>query len=90
MVVEGNFKIDWIDNEREPQNPSDPRYPHGIDLDMSKGAARTCTAKLAYPAPRCGVFYVECRKCGRDAIVTTAGRADDPRSIKLACDKVLQ
>jgi hypothetical protein len=25
-----DFKIDWIDREREPQNPADPRYPNRI------------------------------------------------------------
>jgi hypothetical protein len=82
-----DFKIDWIDREREPQNPPDPRYPHGIDLDMSKGATRTCSTRLPYPTPRCGLLYVECGECGANAIITTAGRADDPCSVKLACEK---
>jgi hypothetical protein len=85
-----DFKIDWIDRQREPQNPPDPHYPHGIDLDMSEDATRTCSVRLPYPTPRCGLFYVECRKCGRNVVITTAGRIDDPRSVKLACKTVLQ
>lgn len=82
----GNFMVDWIGREREPQNPADPRYPNGIDLDISKGAKRTCSSKLPYPTPHCGYLYVECRTCGTNALITTAGRADDPRSVKLACE----
>lgn len=75
----------WHDFGREPQNRPDPRYPNGVDLDTSKGAARTCTATLHYPARRCGMWVISCSTCGLTATCTTAGRSDDPRSIKLAC-----
>lgn len=77
--------VDWIDGGREPECPASPAYPNGIDLDLSAGAARVCQVELPYPAQRCGQFIVSCATCGLRVAVTTAGRADDPRSIKLAC-----
>lgn len=76
---------EWFDGKREPKCPPDPRYPEGIDLDLSQGARAACHTLLDYPAPRCGHFLVVCAACGQKVVVTTAGRPDDPRSIKLAC-----
>lgn len=80
-----SFKIEWKDSGQEPQEQPDPRYPFGIDLDVSAGAAKTCSSPLIYPAPRIGVFILECEECGLRVAVTTAGRRDDPRSVKVAC-----
>lgn len=79
-----SFKIEWIDRGREPQNPPNPAYPSGIDVDMSEGKPG-CITSLPYPARRCGVYIVECGKCGIRVGVTTAGRIDDPRSVKVPC-----
>jgi len=79
------LKVRWFDGEREPQQPPDPKYPKGIDLDLSNGAARTCQTPLPYPAKRIGVYVVTCDTCGLDSVITTAGRPDDPRSLKIAC-----
>lgn len=79
------MKITWHDSGREPQCASNPAYPDGIDLDGSHGAAASCTAALPYPARRCGLFFVLCETCGVSAAITTAGRPDDPRSVKMAC-----
>jgi len=75
----------WIDRGFAASNPANPRYPSGIDLDVSKGAPRTCKVALPYPAQRCGMFLVKCETCGQNAVVTTAGRTDDPRSVTVAC-----
>jgi hypothetical protein len=79
------FTIDWIDHGREPQNPPDPEYPDGIDLDCANGVAPTCFVVLPYPAKRCGHYLVGCQTCGLLVSCTTAGRVDDPRSITMAC-----
>lgn len=79
------FKIDWIDRGREPQCAPDPAYPKGKDIPSIKEPS--CFTALPYPAPRCGLFYVECKVCGTNALITTAGRPDDPRSVRLPCDK---
>lgn len=81
------FDIAWLDRGREPQCAPDPAYPTGKDLDGSDGAEATCTATLPYPAPRCGVYIVECKTCGIRVGCTTAGRPDDPRTLKIACRK---
>lgn len=81
------MKVEWIDRGTEPQNPPDPNYPMGIDIDASDGAAAACKVQLPYPAKRCGYWYVECPTCGTNALITTAGRPDDPRSVKLACKR---
>lgn len=79
------FNIVWIDKEREPECAPNPAYPDGIHIDASEGALKTCTATVPYPADRCGIYAITCRTCGVHVALTTAGRADDPRSIKFAC-----
>lgn len=78
--------VTWIDGHRDPQNRPDPRYPDGIDIDGSQGAT-SCSTPLPYPAKRCGHYLVQCFDCGQRVVVTTAGRKDDPRSLKIACRK---
>jgi hypothetical protein len=84
------FKIKWFDWGREPRCPSDPDFPNGIDIDCSRGISPTCRANLPYPAKRCGEYHVKCLLCGINAMITTAGRPDDPRSIKLPCKRSYQ
>lgn len=79
------MKVEWIDRGREPRCAPDPKYPNGRDVDMSGDAERTCSADLPYPAKRCGLYVIECPKCLLRVGVTTAGRPDDPRSVKFAC-----
>lgn len=86
-MKEAHLGVKWFDGGREPQMPSNPKYPDGIDIDASGGAAESCFTKLDYPAPRCGHFLVVCHKCGLRVMLTTAGRADDPRSVRLACKR---
>jgi len=78
--------IEWLDRHREPQCPPDPRFPDGVDLDLSKGRMPVCTVALEHPAKRCGAWLITC-PCGNRIMVTTAGRPDDPRSVKIACLK---
>lgn len=79
------FKIEWLDRHREPQCPSNPDFPNGIDVDVSLGAEQSCVTELPYPARRCGLYIAECERCGLRVGVTTAGRPDDPRSLRVAC-----
>jgi hypothetical protein len=80
------FKVEWIDHEREPRNPPNPEFPDGVDIDMrGESSAPSCHTKLPYPALRCGYYVVECEICGLRVAVTTAGRRDDPRSIRITC-----
>lgn len=81
-----SFQIKWIDRGREPQCPPHPAYPNGIDLDGAKELGiPTCHTDLPYPAKRCGLYYVECKICASNALITTAGRPDDPRSVLIPC-----
>lgn len=82
------MKVEWIDYGREPKCAPNPLYPNGMDADLSEGAQAACTADLPYPAKRCGLYLVHCETCGQRIGVTTAGRPDDPRSIKIACKLV--
>lgn len=79
------MKVEWIDKGQEPKCAPDPNFPLGKDFDVSAGAEHTCSAQLPWPAKRCGWYYVECPICGTNALITTAGRPDDPRSVKVAC-----
>jgi hypothetical protein len=84
-----SIKVEWFDSGREPQCAPDPDYPKGKDLDISDGS-KSCCAQLPYPAKRCGYFVVACSKCGMSVAVTTAGRPDDPRSLRMPCKETLQ
>ena len=79
--------IKWHDSGREPTEASNPRYPHGIDLDPTRPGQDYCPVELPYPAKRCGYFHIKCQACGTSIVVTTAGRPDDPRSVKVPCNK---
>ena len=81
------FFIRWLDAGREPQSAPDPAYPVGIDLDVTNGRTPACTVILPYPAKRCGHYEVICTECKFSAAITTAGRPDDPRSVKIPCAK---
>ena len=82
------MKVTWIDSHREPQCLPNLAHPLGIDLDCSEGAEASCKASLPYPARRCGLYHVECETCGQAIAITTAGRVDDPRSVRIACKLV--
>jgi hypothetical protein len=82
-----HLKARWIDWGREPKCPANPAYPHGQDIDLTKGAKVACVTPLPYPAMRCGYFVVTCDACSFSAAITTAGRPDDPRSVKVPCKK---
>ena len=77
--------VKWFDAGLEPKSEPDPAYPHGIDIDVSEGAKPTCSTALPYPARRIGHFMVTCDRCKVSAALTTAGRPDDPRSIRVPC-----
>jgi hypothetical protein len=79
------IKVKWIDGHRVARSRPNPQYPNGIDVDVSGGAFKTCITLLPYPALRCGFYSIKCDHCGLTGLITTAGRIDDPRSIKLAC-----
>jgi hypothetical protein len=78
-------RIEWYDHEREPLCAPDPKYPNGIHLDLSFHAKQACLVNVPYPAKRCGHYRIECDACGVNVAVTTAGRPDDPRTVKLRC-----
>jgi len=80
-----DWQIHWIDRHVEPHEPPNPKYPNGVDVDISKRDAPACSALLTHPAKRCGYWIVHCKACGATAVVTTAGRRDDPRSLRMAC-----
>jgi hypothetical protein len=78
------FKIKWFDRGRDSVCPPNPNYPNGIDVE-EHGSEAGCKAELPYPAKRCGLYIVRCTLCGCVTVITTAGRPDDPRSVKLGC-----
>lgn len=88
--MSGIFKIHWFDGKRSPQHPPNPEYPDGMDLDVSGGSSMACSTPLSYPAPRIGHYIVQCQLCEMRVVVTTAGRPDDPRSVRMACKTRLE
>lgn len=79
-----NLEIQWLDAGREPQCPPDPAFPNGKDINADCPQP-WCATLLPCPAKRIGAYLVRCRTCGTSIACTTAGRPDDPRSIKLPC-----
>lgn len=79
------FNVEWYDLGRKPQVTPNPNYPRGIDVDLARDATKSCRVELPYPAPQVGFYVVSCWECGLRVGLTTAGRADDPRSLKMAC-----
>lgn len=67
------------------QCSSDPRYPNGIAVNVSKPFENACTFKLPYPAPECGMHILECQLCKQSVAITAAGRVDDPSSVTIGC-----
>lgn len=53
--------------------------------DASPYRPDSCYCALPYPAARCGLYLVDCERCGVRVGVTTAGRPDDPKSIRIPC-----
>ena len=81
------IKVTWIDGGREPKIAPNPKYPDGIDVDLSDNRKWACKVDLPYPAKRIGYYALECDECGYRGLITTAGRRDDPRSATVACKK---
>lgn len=79
------FTIVWRDSEREPRCAPDPAYPSGKDIDASTGLHQSCIVDVPYPARRCGIYLIKCLLCEISVAVTTAGRPDDPKSVRFDC-----
>jgi hypothetical protein len=80
------FELHFLDTGQESTSKPDKRYPRGIDLDLAGKRAPTCVTPLPYPAPRVGKYVLHCMLCGQRVLITVAGRPDDPRSCRLACN----
>ena len=79
------FKIDWKDYGRDPTCAPDPRFPNGCIIDITGGRTPSCEVVLPYPAKRCGSYWISCETCGFTASISTAGRPDDPHTVRFPC-----
>jgi hypothetical protein len=79
------FAIDWVNALRDAHFPADPLYPNGHAMDVALDAPRACRAELPYPAARVGIYIVHCRVCDYRIALATAGRCDDPCSVRVPC-----
>lgn len=84
-AAESRFLIDWADGHRVSTYPADPAFPSGCSIDVALDAVRACRVELPYPASRCGMWVVTCRRCDYSIALATTGRADDPSSARLPC-----
>lgn len=79
----------WQSAGRQATQPADPNYPDGVDINAGvpwlPEEGTYCQIDLPYPAPECGSWRIECATCGLSAVVTAAGRADDPRTFRVMC-----
>lgn len=81
------LRVIWVDSGREPKCAPDPEHPDGVVVDMRTNDGPSCETDLPYPARRCGHYMITCKICKLAAIVTTAGRPDDPRHVIVTCKK---
>lgn len=81
------FSIEFMPSGRgKAQCPSDPKFPQGkiFDLRLIENVA-SCDVDLEWPSPECGAWVIRCQECKSSALVTCAGRKDDPIKIKINC-----
>jgi hypothetical protein len=45
--------IQFNDSGRTATQPSNPKYPDGIDVSVAKPGEKACCWSIPYPAPRC-------------------------------------
>ena len=64
-----------------------PAYPDGMDIKIAMRPS--CMVALPYPAPECGHYSLCCSRCGLTVAVTAAGRPDDPRSVEIPCQPLV-
>ena len=80
------FDVRFLDSGRYPQEKPDPAFPDGIRINLAPSPlVKTCSRHVPYPAPRCGQYAIKCNRCGFSALITVAGRPDDPKSVTLPC-----
>jgi hypothetical protein len=78
--------VQFIDSGRYPTEKSNPVFPNGKPVDLRRYPLQpSCTYNLPYPAPRCGIYQIECHGCSLRVAITVAGRPDDPNLITLPC-----
>ena len=78
--------VKFIDRGYEAREKPDPNYPSGKPISLlTSPLQKSCTRNLPHPAPRCGYYSILCNKCGFSALITVAGRPDDPNMVTLPC-----
>lgn len=87
-----HFDIEWIDRGQPPRAKPNPRFPKGIDLDVTHGKEPYCVVKLPYPTGHInvGLWMIRCRQCHIKAAITAASRPDDPRTVRMPCKTIKQ
>lgn len=85
-TAEGHL-VDFIGEGRQATVPADPAFPHGrkVHTIVAAEGVQVCEVDLTYPVPECGRHRIICRRCGVVAMITAAGRADDPTMVTLQC-----
>jgi len=89
--VSAKHEIRFLRSGRgKAQCPPDPNYPNGVRVSMAREGEEFCDVALPYPAPECGMWEVSCTECHSETLISAAGRADDPISVRLRCKAVIQ
>lgn len=79
------IEVKFIDEGRKSTSPSNPKYPNGVDVSAAMPDQKSCCFNVQYPAPGVGKYSIVCTDCKMTALVSVAGRADDPRTVTLPC-----
>jgi hypothetical protein len=92
MLMEASITVAFLDSKQKSQRKADPLWPKGKPLNLAEGVTlvNTCTRNLPHPAPRAGVYWVECKTCGFTGAFPVAGLADDPCMVTIPCRRTDQ
>lgn len=82
------IRLLWRPSGRgKAQCAPNPDYPEGIHVDITEGKLPYCLVEPPYPAPECGLWLIECDRCEYSLAITAAGRPDDPRTVRIPCNR---
>lgn len=68
-----------------PQRAANPAFPNGSDIDLTDGVGGRCPALLPQFPGKLGLYEVRCATCGLSVALTSAGRTDDAKAVRVPC-----
>jgi hypothetical protein len=88
-----HLRVEWrerhVRSRREAPAPAaspvQDAYPGGIDVDLAMGGGAHCSAVLPQHPGKPGLYDIRCTRCGLSLALTSGGRSNDPRAVRVPC-----